>query len=381
MKKIYYSICFLLLLAGCKSKADTPETTEISQTTPVNENLLTLTNEQLSNLELTTTVISQQEAAQEIILNGYIDVAPQNLISVTTAVGGYIKDIRWLPGDLVRKGQVLVTLQDPQYILLQQDYLTVKAQLTEAKSDYERQHALSSTKAVSEKSLEVAKAQLQSLEIRKRALEEQLKLIHLVPGTLTASNMRAEIQITAPADGQITQIFANKGKRIDEADVIMEIVQPNSYLIRLRAFEKDFPSVTTGQSITAYSNQYPDKKIEGKILSIGRQIDESGAGEVFASIRKSDMKLANGLFVSAKVATDTQSEALLPEDAVVDFEGKSYVFLQLKDHEFELYPVQISETYQDKVALKETVQLQNRKIVTKGSYGLLMAMKNSADEE
>lgn len=380
MKKIYYSICFLLLLAGCNSKADTPETTT-DQTAPVAENILILTNEQLRNLDIATTVISKQDASREIILNGYIDVAPQNQISVTTAIGGYVKDIRWLPGDIVRKGQILVTLQDPQYILLQQDYLTVKTQITEAQSDYERQQALSSARAVSEKSLEVAKSQLQSLEIRKRALEEQLKLIHITPGTLTASNMRSEIQIAAPADGQITQIFANKGKRIGEADVIMEIVQPDSYLIRLRAFEKDFPSVVAGQTIIAYCNQYPDKKIEGKILSIGRQIDASGAGEIFSSISKSDVKLVNGLFVSAKVAIQTHPEVLLPDNAVVNFEGKNYVFIQLKNNEFELYPVQITETYRDKVALKEIEQLHSRKIVTEGSYGLLMAMKNSAEGE
>ena len=57
-------------------------------------------------------------------------------------MGGYIKDNPLLIGDAVKKGQVLITLENPEFVALQQQFQELAEQLDYLKSEYERQQAL-----------------------------------------------------------------------------------------------------------------------------------------------------------------------------------------------------------------------------------------------
>lgn len=60
--------------------------------------------------------------------NGIIMMPPQNHVTVTLGMGGSVRDIRVLPGEYVRKGEVILTLANPAFIELQQSYFDAAAQ-------------------------------------------------------------------------------------------------------------------------------------------------------------------------------------------------------------------------------------------------------------
>jgi cobalt-zinc-cadmium efflux system membrane fusion protein len=60
-------------------------------------------------------------------VNGKIDVPPQNMVSISVPLGGYLKSTKLLEGMHISKGEVIAIMEDQQYIQLQQDYLTAKA--------------------------------------------------------------------------------------------------------------------------------------------------------------------------------------------------------------------------------------------------------------
>ena len=119
MKNILILSMFALL-TSCGSKQNKTETTEIIST----ENSVELTDAQIKNSEIQTGKIEQKSISSLLKVNGKIDVPPQNMVSISVPLGGYLKSTKLLEGMHITEGEVSGTMEDQQYIQLQQDYLT-----------------------------------------------------------------------------------------------------------------------------------------------------------------------------------------------------------------------------------------------------------------
>ena len=125
MKNIFIVIILTSCLFSCKSGTKTDEKAATTA-----ENIATLTDAQIKNAGIVTGKIEQQNISSTIKVNGKIDVPPQNLVSISVPMGGYLKSTNLLEGMYIRKGQVLGIVEDKQYIQLQEDYLMAKAKIS-----------------------------------------------------------------------------------------------------------------------------------------------------------------------------------------------------------------------------------------------------------
>ena len=121
----YIIILMAVLLNSCGSKNTSPE----NKTDSVAETKVSLTEAQIKNAGIETGVPVSKTMSSILKVNGVIDVPPQNMVSISFPLGGYLKSTKLLPGMHVAKGEALAVLEDPQYIQLQQDYLMAKAKL------------------------------------------------------------------------------------------------------------------------------------------------------------------------------------------------------------------------------------------------------------
>lgn len=112
---------------------------------------MTLTDVQAKSAELTFGKLELKTISSSIKVNGKIDVPPQNLVSVSVPMGGFLKSTKLLPGMHLSKGEVIATLEDQQYIQLQEDYLITKSKLELAELEFNRQKDLNQSKASSDK--------------------------------------------------------------------------------------------------------------------------------------------------------------------------------------------------------------------------------------
>ena len=80
-----------------------------------------------------------------------MDVPPQNIVSVSFPLGGYLKTTRLLPGMHVSKGEVIAMMEDQSLVQLQQDYLMAVARLQWLEKEYERQKLLNENKVNADK--------------------------------------------------------------------------------------------------------------------------------------------------------------------------------------------------------------------------------------
>src|SRR5215217_8352579 len=126
MQRGFITIVASLVLLSCNNKkGEDKKETEVKVDTT--QNIVTLTPEQAKNTGIVTGKPELQYISSSLKVSGQIDVPPQNMVTVSVPMGGYLANTRLLPGMPVRKGQVLAVVQDPQYIQLQQDYLTARA--------------------------------------------------------------------------------------------------------------------------------------------------------------------------------------------------------------------------------------------------------------
>ncbi|MCA4777808.1 efflux RND transporter periplasmic adaptor subunit [Empedobacter stercoris] len=378
MKKYILMLCTALVVMSCSKEEAQPQE---DQKEEVSTSILKLTDAQLKNFDIDTVSFQHQNLPTTIRLNAKTAVTPENTISITNAFGGYVKQIALIPGNYVNKGQVLVVLEDPQYIQMQEDYLTTKALLEQANADYIRQKELNAEQAASDKVMQQAKATRQSLIVKKSSLEQKLRLMNINPSSVSLSNIRRTINVYAPISGMVSQVFANKGQYISPADAMLEIINPDRSLLNVKVFEKDLGNIQIGQTLKAYTNTKPDQKLDAKITSISNQVNEDGTVDIFAKITNANgTRLTANMYFNIELEVNSLDANVLPEEAIVQFEGKDYVFERQNKNQFRLVPVEIGISSNKMVEIKSP-QNSNKVYIAKGSYNLLNAMKNEGEEE
>jgi membrane fusion protein, heavy metal efflux system len=374
---LFFSI---LIIAGCgedkKAEVKTEETVTATETT------VQLTDDQMKNAGIATGKLELKNISAVLKVNGTIDVPPQNIVSVSVPLGGYLRSTRLLPGMHVSKGQSIATLEDPQYIQLQQDYLTAKAKLVYAEQEYNRQKELNQSKASSDKVLQQAQAELTSQNIMVRSLAEKLRLININPDRLSAGTITRSISIFSPINGFVSKVNVNIGKYSNPSDVLFEIINPADIHLALDVFEKDVNKLFTGQKLLAYTNTNPTKKYPCKIILIGKDFSADRAVEVHAHFESYDKTLIPGTFMNAEIETQNSNAYVLPSDAIVTYENKQYVFVEKGKNIFEITEVITGSTQNGFTQITDEAvkTLTDKKIVVSGAYNLLMKMKNTSDE-
>ncbi len=376
MKNIISIVSISVLLFACGNETKT----EQKQTEKTHSTIVTLTNEQYKNAGVETGKLSTKNISSILKVNGKIDVPPQSMVSISVPLGGYLKSTKLLAGMHINKGEVLAVMEDAQYIQLQQDYLSAKAQFALTESEYNRQTALNQSKATSDKVFEQSKANYQTQLVLIKSLEEKLKLIGLHPNKLTAHNISNSINIYSPITGFVSAVNVNIGKYVNPSDVLFELVNPSDIHLALSVFEKDINKLSIGQKLFAYTNTNPDKRFLCEIILISKNLSNQNSAEVHCHFEQYDKSLLPGMFMNAEIELSGDEVSALPSEAIVRFENKQYVFIAKGNNQFELLQVQTGNTENNFTEIIGADSLANQTFVTKGAYNLLMTIKNKSEE-
>lgn len=375
MKNIYSILIILTLNIACQSKKE-----EALPVKSLKDNVVELTKKQLDNSKIKVGSLTQSPLSTTIKVNGKITLAPNAMASVSMPLGGYIKNIKVMPGMVIKKGQILAVIEDQSYVQIQHDYLTTKQQLAFASKDYARQKELNASQAVSEKNFQLSESEFEKQRITLKSLEEKLKLIQINPGTLTANSISKSVNIYAPISGMITKVDVNIGKYVSATDMLFQIMDNQSMYAKLNVFEKDAANLSIGQKIKVFTNSQPDVFYETKIEFVNKSYSDESAIEVYAKIFNTTKKLIPGNYINALIQIDNNNAFILNNDAIVDYEGKKFVFIQNENkNTFSMQEIQLG-TITDKVSeIINYDTLQNKSIVIGDAYTLLMVLKNKEE--
>jgi cobalt-zinc-cadmium efflux system membrane fusion protein len=366
----------LLLLMSCSSKEQKKEPAEKI----ISETVVTLTDEQLKNAALTTGDVVVKTMHTTIKVNGSVDVPPQSLVSISFPLGGYLKESHLLPGTSVQQGEILAVMEDQSYVQLQQDYLMAKARMEYLNSDVQRQKELSDADAASKKNYQLVLSEFKTQQVMIKALEEKLKIIGINPEKLSVGNISRTVSVRSPITGYVTKVNVNIGKYVNPSDVLFELVNPDDIHAAMTVFEKDIAYIHKGLKGTVSLADKADKKFEVEVILATKNISDNRTGLVHCHFENQNHDLLPGMFLTGVFDVTNQSVKAIPEEAVVRFESKEYVFVAKDAKNFEMIEVQTGTKDAGFVEIKNATAIDTKKVVVKNAYSLLGKLKNKMED-
>lgn len=330
MKNILYKTVLLSLiftLFSCGEKSSQSTENESDDRATENEHIqVTQAQFQQSNMSLAQ--LEEKSFPTLVNVNGMIDVPPANRAVVSATMGGYIKTAPLLVGDKVRKGQVLLSIENPEFISMQQQYMEVNGQLTYLKSEYDRQTTMKAENITSQKSFLKAESDYKSALARHTGLEKQLRMLNISPSQVRAGIISSVVNMYAPVSGSITKINVTKGAYVSPATEILEIIDNKHIHLELSVFEKDIMKVKKGQEITFKIPEVSTEAFKATVYLVGTTIMDNRTITVHAHINdEANHNFLTGMFVEAVIVTASTSAKALPSESVIEVDGTSYVLI------------------------------------------------------
>lgn len=312
MKKIFYPI-LLLALTACKGNQQTtdnePSTVSVTPSASVAPNTsVTAVTEDTAD---TTGTVKQPEVdaitsatskPNQVSFNGRIVLPPQRQATVALTMGGVVKNTSLLPGQYIAKNSLIATLENPEFITLQQTYLDSHAQTEYLLAEYERQKALSAEQAASQKKFQQSKADYLSMKSRQDAAAAQLSLLGVTPETLLKNGIRPLLEVKAPISGYAASVAMNVGKYINPGEALCEIIDKSTPMLCLTTYEKDLADIQVGSPVQFRVNGMGTQTFNGTVVSIGQKVDETSRSlEVYSSIKETNAQFRPGMYVTAHI--------------------------------------------------------------------------------
>ena len=378
MQKNIYRIVILFIFAIVLSCGDKEKQAIESGGSEANtDNRIQVTQEQFDQNNMSLGQIKESEFPIMVTTSGMIDVPPENRAVVSATMGGYIKTTPLLIGDKVRKGQLLVTIENPEFVALQQEYMEVNGQLSYLKAEYERQQTMVAENISSQKSFLKAESDYKTGVAKYNGLKKQLGMLNISVEQVEKGIISSVASIYAPIAGSTTSVNVSKGTFVSPATSIMEIINNDHIHLELSVFEKDIMKIKKGQLVEFRIPEASSDIYKAEVHLVGTSIDDNRTIKVHAHLE--DEKVTNfltGMFVEASIITDSSTQMSLPTDAIGVIDDQSYVLLLDETKEGNYYfsqvPVKTQGSYQNMTALeKKTTFKQGAQFLTKGAFSLI----------
>lgn len=400
---IIYILAVSYFTASCGNKA-TKEKPEEAHEHHEEKGRVELSEIQFQSAGIQFGKVEPRSMSGTITVNGVLDVPPQNMVSVSAVMGGFIKSTELLQGMQVKKGEIIATLQNPDFIQIQSQYLENRQKLKFLEQEFKRQEELSRENVSANKVFQQVSSEFYTLQATQGGLEERIRLLGIDPKKLTQSTIKSTINITAPLSGYVTTVNVNLGKYVQPQDVICEIVDTEHLHAELTVFEKDVPKLKKGQKIRFQLVNENNRERTASIFLINHLISADRTVRIHAHLDQEDKNLMPNMYLKAVIETGDSKVNTLPIEAVVQAEGKDYIFIKAPEEKEE------AEEHKEEPKGKEEEHhhtemgftavevkkgmVQNgyaevilptgfnpsAEVVTKGAYSILAKMNNSEEE-
>ena len=392
MKKYSIKIAFILIslftLSACNNNTSTTDHQEAEEEHHhEGGNTTTLTQTQIKTVDIRLGHIEQKALTATLKANGVLSVPADHQAKVSTIYTGIIQSVKVEIGAYVHKGQVIATISNPDFLQQQQRLLTVNSQIELAQQELDRQQILYEGNAGTGKNLQAATTQLRTLRTEKAALEEQIRLMGLNPKTLTNEGMQSTLAVVAPISGNISAVYTNNGAYVDASTPIVEIIDNSSLHLHLQVYERDLPYIKVGQQVHFNPTNNTSGEYDAQVYNIAASFEnESKSIIVHCHVEGDKQGLISGMNVTGVISLDKETAPAVPNDAIVEDSGKSYIFVIThtddKETTFEKIEVAKGASESGYTAIAPVKPIASEQtIATKGAFFINATLVNSGEHE
>ncbi|WP_144606370.1 efflux RND transporter periplasmic adaptor subunit [Algoriphagus algorifonticola] len=354
------------------------------------ENIAEITPAQFKAAGIQLGKVEMRNLSSTLRVNGLIDAPPQNLINISAPMGGFVRKTDLLQGMAIKKGQLLVTLEHPDYVTIQQEYVQSKNQLAYMELEYKRQEELSRENVSALKIFQQTQAEYKNLQAQVKGLEEKLAILGINATNLTEDKISRYIHLYSPVTGYVSEVNVNLGKYVNSTDAMFELIDAKHLHAELTVYEKDLPKIAIGQKVRFTIPNDPSREYKAEVYLMGKKIESDRSLRIHAHLEDEDNQLVPGMYIQAVIEAAGNQVPSVPDEALVQFEGNYFIYLdegkKMEDgqelYAFEMTQVQtgVSENGFTEILLPAGLDMSSTSIVTKGAFSLLGKMKNSEEE-
>ena len=332
-------------------------------------------------IRVSTTSPSRQDIHSTISTNGKVE--PVQNFEAHAAMPGTVRNVLVHEGQKVRKGQLLVQLDDAD---ARAQLARAQAQLKQAEAgsgDIQTQNATSQadlTKATLERNeaqrsldalqrlkergaasqaevdaaqdrLNKANADITALQHRTGAQALQVRdasgqaaIATARASIAAAQQLIADSNVTAPFDGTVYQLAAKRGAYLNAGDLILAVADLSRMQVRAFVDEPEIGHLKIGQPVKIIWDALPGRTWQGQVATVPSTVVARGnrnVGELLTSVANEDRALLPNTNVGVTIFTSNRDNALvLPREAVHEEDGKNYIYV-VKDMHLQRRLVQL----------------------------------------
>ena len=254
-----------------------------------------------------TTHPANKEFAYEVEALGTLRA--NESVDITAKVADRVAAIHFTEGQQVRKGDVLVELDNTE---ARADLAAAEAAASDSRSQYKRSQELFATKALSEAQLDQLQATLLANEARVAAARSRL----------------ADRVITAPFNGRVGLRNASLGGLVNPGAVITTLDDLSVVKLDFAVPEVFLSTLQPGLTVQARSTAYSDAMFDGRVSGIDTRVDPTTRSvAIRALIDNHDGRLRPGMFMTVKLVRPEGQALMLPEQAIVPENEQHFVYV------------------------------------------------------
>lgn len=272
-------------------------------------------------------------------------------LDLSTEVAGKIMAIGFESGRMVKKGQMLVQLND---LSLKADVANAESNYWESKIHFSRIERISKSGAVSK---DVYDEALSNMEASEAALDKAKALLN-------------QAMIVAPFDGKIGLRQVSLGQYIAAGTTIANLQQINPIFIDFDLPEEVLSEIKLGDKVEITVSSYPDKKFTGEIAATNSMLNSSTRVlSVRAEGENTDQLLIPGMFAQVNVVIPIPQNVLTVPEMAVNYSPFGDSIFKVVDGKARQVYVNVGEQRANDVAITGNIQA-NDIIVTSGVFKL-----------
>ncbi|MEI9939585.1 MAG: efflux RND transporter periplasmic adaptor subunit [Pseudomonadota bacterium] len=316
--------------------------------------------------------------AATIDLPGEIASNPDKTASVAAPVAGRIASVNFKEGQFVKKGDLLAVVTVPELGKVKAAYSATTSKAIAARTNADRLQALAEKRLAADQEVVSAKAEADAFEAEARAASDQLNAL----GSGSAAAGGSLLSLRAPVSGVVVSRNAIVGQPVAPDATLATITDLSQVWFLARVFEKNLSVVRVGAPVEVTLNAYPKERFQGSVEYLGKQIDPTARTLVarIALTNRADL-LRLGMFGTARVGTgeesDHKSVLVVPRDAVTEIGGKTVVFVQQPDGDYDVHEVVLGEEALGKVRVVSGLR-EHELVVVDGVFTLKSAVMKSS---
>jgi len=273
--------------------------------------------------------VSADKIQSQLSAPAVVEADPQKYASIFPPLSGHLTKLHVQLGDSVTNGQLLASLESPDFFTAQDNYVKAKSVEELTRRALTRQRELLTNKVAAQKDVEQAVSDYESAKSDFDTASQQLLAYGFNPET---DKLGQPLRVYSPLTGQVVDMASAHGEyRNDVTMPLMTVADLSTIWLTASVQEKDLRYLTKGQEISATLTAYPGEKINGAILFIGDMVDSDiRVAKVRIAVANLQTRFKPGMFATVNFLGYPEPQIKVPTTVIVQSGESSFVFEQIK---------------------------------------------------